>query len=132
MIDEIAADLCGESVCSETDLYSFPRWRKIESTILCGHGRAMIGHRRRFVRHPWLIEIFSNRVFDPFAVSVRGKGIAADRRFRSDRAIGMLEEQIQTKSSVSHSILAGDYGGPNNRAFGHDSLHELISPVNGR
>src|SRR5690348_5115476 len=100
MIDEFTAYLCGKSLRSETDLHAFARRRKIVATVFYGHRRTMIGYRRRFVRHAWLIEIFSGRVFDPFTVFVRTERVTADGRLRSDRSIGILDEQIQTKSPV--------------------------------
>src|SRR5689334_25057382 len=51
MIDKFTADLCGESFRSETDLYAFARRRKIKAPILYSYSRAMIGHRRRFIRY---------------------------------------------------------------------------------
>ena len=76
MIHEFSANLRGETLRPEADLHPFARRRKIESAILCGDGRAVIGHRRFFVSDPWLIEIVSYRVDDPLAVLVRTERVA--------------------------------------------------------
>ena len=68
----------------------------------------MIGNRRHFVRHPWLIEILSGRVFDPFAVFVRTKCVAADRRLRSDGPISILGEP--SNSTIAIAFLPGYKG----------------------
>ena len=80
MIDEFTADPRGETLRPEADLHAFARWRKIESAILRGDGRAVIGHHRCLVGNPRLIEIVSYRVVDPLAVLVLAESIAADRR----------------------------------------------------
>jgi hypothetical protein len=105
MVNEFAADLCCESLRTETDLDAFPRRRKVESSILFDDGGAMIGYRRSGVGHPMGIQILSNRVFDPFAVLVRTERVAADGRLRSDSSIAAFDEQIQTKSTVGHRVL---------------------------
>ena len=92
MIDEFTANLRCKSLRSETNFHAFTGRRKIVATILHGYRRTMIGHRWRFVGHPWLIEIFPGRVVDPFTVFVCTEGVAADRRLRRDRSIGVLNE----------------------------------------
>ena len=108
MINEFAADLRRETFCSETDLDAFTRGRKGESAIFRGDGRTVVGHHRRLVCHPWLIEIVSYRVDDPFAVLVRTERVAADRRLRRDGSIGILDEQIQTEPFAGHRIQPYD------------------------
>ena len=132
MIDEFTADSRSEILCPEADFHAFARWRKIESAILRGDGRAVIGHRRCLVGDPWLIKIVSYRVDDPLAVFVCAERVAADRRLRRDRSIAILHEQIQIEPSVSQSIQRYDGRRTKNRAVGHDALGEFVSPVNGR
>ena len=132
MIDEFTADPRGETLRPEADLHAFARWRKIESAILRGDGRAVIDHRRCLVGDPWLIEIVSYRVVDPLAVLVRAETVATDRRLGRDRSIAILDEQIQIEPPVSQSIQRYDGRRPKNRAVGHDALGEFVSPVNGR
>ena len=108
MIDEFTADPRSEILCPEADFHAFARWRKIESAILRGDGRAVIGHRRGLIGDPWLIEIVSYRVNDPLAVLVRAEREAADRRLGRDRFIVILDEQIQIEPPVSQSIQRYD------------------------
>ena len=108
MIDKFTADPRSEILRSEADFHAFPRGRKIESAILRGDGRAVIGHRRGLIGNPWLIEIVSYRVHDPLAVLVRAERVAADRRLGRDRFIVILDEQIQIKPPVSQSIQRYD------------------------
>ena len=81
MIDEFTAYPRSEILCPEADFHAFARWQKIESAILRGDGRAVIGHRRCLVGDPWLIKIVSYRVDDPLAVLIRAERVAADRQF---------------------------------------------------
>lgn len=89
MVDEFNADLRGETLFPEADFRSFARRRKIESAILFGNSRAVIGHSWRLVSNGWLIETVSYGIDDPLAIRVRAEGVAADRRLRSDRAIAI-------------------------------------------
>ena len=91
----------------------------------------MIGHTRCLVSNPWLIETVSYRIDDPLAILVRAEGVAADRRLRSDRAIAILDEQVEIKLSVSHGIERYNRRRPKNRSVGHDALGEFVSPIDG-
>src|SRR5213080_850527 len=104
MIDEVTADLRGETLRPETDLHPFARRRKIESAILCGNGRAVIGHRRRLVCDPCLIEIVSCRVDDRLAVLVRAERVASELRLGRDGSIAISDERNQSEPPVNHRI----------------------------
>ena len=108
MIDEFTADPRSEILCPEADFHAFARWRKIESAIPRGDGRAVIGHRRCLVGDSWLIEIVSYRVDHLLAVLVRTERVAADRRFGRDRSIAILDEQIQIEPPVNQGIQRYD------------------------
>jgi len=79
MVDEFTADLRGETLFPEADFHSFARRRKIESAILNGNSRAVIGHSWSLVSNTWLVETVSYRIDDPLAILVRAERVVADR-----------------------------------------------------
>ena len=104
MINEFTDDRRGETLRPQAHRYAFTWWRKCESAILRGDERAVIGHSRRLVSNPWLIEIVSYRVDDPLAVFVLAERVAADRRLRRDCSIAILYEQVQIEPPVGQAI----------------------------
>ena len=57
----------------------------------------MVGYRRRFIGDTGLIEIFSDRINDPFAVFVGTKREAPDGRFGRDRPVILFNEYVQVE-----------------------------------
>lgn len=120
VIDELARDFGGETVLIKTGLNSFARGREHHVPVLPGDATAMTFHRRGLIRHPGIVEVISRRIHNPFAVLHGRQGIAADRRFRGQRAILVLDEQVKVTSPVVHGVERDDRRRVNFLAVRHD------------
>ena len=90
----------------------------------------MIFYRRGHIRDPGVVEVISCGVHDPFAVLIGGQRIPANRRFRCQRAILVLDEQVKITPTVVQRVERDDCGRSDFLAVRHDPLRQFVSSGN--